>query len=309
VFEREVRSLLRGLGLSEIVTSSLESSEAHDRLGLPVDDPRRNAVMISNWKTADRTQLRTTLMTTTLEVLALNRRQGVEDVAVFDLGRVYLPAGPSQLPEQPQRLALAVTGRMAKSRWMKHGGKQWDFFALKGVVENMLEALLGRPGEFVAEQEAWFRFGHAAQVSLNGVRIGMVGELSYGARAGYDLPNPVFVAEFYLETMRKQCAPDPVFQQLSRFPAVTRDVAFLVGRETTAEQAGEVIQQAAGGYVESVELFDAFEGKQLPEGKRNLAYSLIFRRADRTLTDEEIDATMEQVRAALREQVKAQIRE
>lgn len=310
-FEREVRTLLRGLGLSETVTSSLESNEAHDRLGLPVDDPRRRAVVISNWKTADRTQLRTTLMTSLLDVLALNRRNGITDVAVFDLGRVYLPTAGANLPDQPSRLALAVMGNMVRGNWAKtQASPQWDFYALKGVVENLLEALARCPGEFADGSEPWLRPGRTATVSINGVNVGVMGELQRGVRAGYDLPDPVFVAEFELEKIREQSATtETTFRPLSRFPAVTRDVAFLVEKDVLAKRAGQIIQEAAGPDLESVELFDAFEGKPLPEGRRNLAYSLTFRCDDRTLTDEEVDAAMEQVRAALREQLGAQIRE
>ncbi|MFB3881875.1 MAG: phenylalanine--tRNA ligase subunit beta [Armatimonadota bacterium] len=309
-FEREVRHLLRGMGLSEAVTSSLESAERHDKLGLPADHPLRRAIVISNWKTADRTQLRTTLVTSLLEVLALNRRQGVGDVSVFDLGRVYLASDEGALPHQPQHLGIAVTGAMTRGRWaVPDELARWDFYALKGVVENLVEALGWGEAELAPQAQPWLRPGRSARVTAGGVVLGSLGEVAAGARTAWDLPEPVFVAELDLDALRMLPRQEPVFQPLSRFPAVTRDVAFLLPTNVPAAEAARVIGEAAGDAAESVSLFDAFEGKPLPPGKRNLAYSLVFRRADRTLTDEEADASMERIRAALRQQLGAQIRE
>lgn len=315
-FEREVRHLLRGMGLSETVTSSLESAEGHDRLRLPPDHALRRPVAISNWKTADRTQLRTTLVTSLLDVVALNRRQGVEEVSVFDLGRVYLRAhaagagrGPA-LPDQPQHLGIAVSGAMTAGRWaVPQALARWEFYALKGVVENLIEAVTRKPAEFAPEEQPWLQPGRAARVSVAGTVIGYMGEVRAEVREAYDLPDLVFVAELELEALQGEAADEPTYRPVSRFPAVTRDVAFLVSRDVPAERARRVIEEAAGEEAESVRLFDAFEGKPLAAGVRNLAYSLVFRRADRTLTDEEVDASMEQIRAALREGLRAQIRE
>ncbi len=308
-FEREVRHLLRGLGLSETVTSSLESSEYHDRLGLPPDHPDRQAVKISNWKTADRTQLRTTLLTSLLEVVALNHRHGVNDVAIFDLGRVYLPRGEDELPEQPQRLGIALTGVIGRGRWQSSDLKPWDFYGLKGVVENLLEATARTRGEYAPETHPVLRAGRTAAVSLNGVVIGVMGELRAEVRETFDLPDPVFLAEFDLPLLQQQAASEPVFRPISRFPAVTRDVAFVLPREVAADRAEGVIRASAGDELENLVLFDAFEGKPLPKGQRNLAFSLAFRRTDRTLTDAEVDETMERIREALRTQLNARIRE
>jgi phenylalanyl-tRNA synthetase beta chain len=309
-FERDVRHLMRGMGLTETVTSSLESTEGHERLKLPEDDARRRAVVISNWKTADRTQLRTTLVTSLLDVVALNRRHGVADVGAFDMGRVYLPAAPDELPDQPQHLAIAVTGEMTRGRWaVPQALARWDFFALKGVVENLLEAMTRREGDFAPEAQPWLQPGRAARVSLGGVAVGYMGEVCGEVREAYDLPDPVFVAELDMDALRAQAAEETLFEPISRFPAVTRDVAFLLPRDVAAERAGRVIEEAAGDDAESVGLFDAFEGKPLPAGMRNLAYSLLFRRADRTLMDEQVEAAMERIRRALREKLGAQIRE
>ena len=309
-FEREVRHLMRGLGLSESVTSSLESPEAHDRLALPADDPRRPAVAISNWKTVDRSRLRTTLLTSLLDVVADNRRRGVEDVSLFDTGRVYLPQAPDDLPHQPQHLAIAVAGRMNSGLWqVPRELARWDFYALKGIIENLLKAIVRTPAQFAPEAQPPLRPGRAARVVVNGEVLGSLGELRPDVREAYDLPDPVFLAELDLEALRKHATDAPQYQPVSRFPAVTRDVALLLPRDVPAEKAERAIREAAGEHLESLTLFDAFEGRPLPAGQRNLAFSLAFRRPDRTLTDEEVDAAMGQIRGRLREKLGAQIRE
>ncbi len=309
-FEREVRQLMRGLGLSEAVTPSLEGADGHGRLGLSEDDLRRRVVVLNNWKTVDRSQMRTTLLTSLLDVVAHNRRHGVEDVSLFDVGRVYVSGAEGELPDQPQHLGLAVTGAMTRGRWeVGRDLQSWDFYALKGIVENLLAAVARSAGEFARCSHPALSPGRAAQVSVNGHLIGHFGEVSEKVREAYDLPAPVFAAELDLELLRKRAAAEPQYRPVSRFPAVTRDVAFLLPRDVAAERAESAIRSVAGEELETLLLFDAFEGEPLPKGKRNLAFSLSFRRADRTLTDDEVQAAMERVRGVLREKLGAQIRE
>jgi len=309
-FEREVRHLLQGLGLSETVTSSLESAEALDRVGLPQDDARRRAVAIGNWKTIDRSQLRTVLLTSLLDVVAHNRRHGVEDVSIFDLGRVYLMHSPNDLPEQPQHLGIAGAGVMDRGRWTAaSGSERWDFYALKGVVENLLEALTGVPGDFCPASHPSLCSGRAARVTVAGEVVGHLGEVRPEVRDAYDIPDPVFAAELDLEVLRKHAEREPQYQPVSRFPAITRDIALLLPREVPAARAEAVIREAAGDDLESVFLFDAYEGRPLPDGQRNLAFSMAFRRRDRTLTDDEIGEAMKRIRASLRDELDARIRE
>jgi phenylalanyl-tRNA synthetase beta chain len=310
VFERQVRGLMRGLGLSEAVTPSLEGAEGHNRLGLSEGDARRRAAVLSNWKTMDRSQLRTTLLTSLLDVVAHNRRHGVEEVGIFDVGRVYLPGAEGELPDQPQHLGLAATGVMTRGRWQVGRDLQsWDFYALKGIVESLLAATARSEGEFAPVENPSLAPGRAAQVSVKGQVVGQLGEVSREVREAYDLPAPVFVAELDLDLLRNCAAEEAQYRPVSRYPAVTRDVAFLLERDVSAERAESIIREAAGDDLETLALFDAFEGEPVPEGQRNLAFSLSFRRSDRTLTDEEAEAAMERVRAALRQKLGARIRE
>jgi len=309
-FEREVRHLMQGLGLSEAVTSSLESPESLARLGLPEGHPLLRAVAVSNAKTIDRSQMRTTLLTSLLEVVAYNRHRGVEDVSIFDLGRVYRADQPDELPEESQHLGIAGTGIATRGRWaISRGLDRWDFYALKGAVENLVLATARTSAEFSPESHPSLMEGRATEVILGEDVVGYLGELHREVRRAYDLPDPVFVAELDLELLRKHAGGEPQYKPVSRFPAVTRDIAFVVPRDIAAQRAEGVVRQRAGDDLECLSLFDAYEGPPLPEGHRNLAFSLTFRRADRTLTDEEVDAAMDRIRASLKEELGARLRE
>ena len=309
-FERRVRGLMLGLGLSETVTPSLESPDALARLGLPEGHPLACPVALSNAKTVDRSQLRTTLLTSLLEVAAHNSRHGVSDLALFDLGRVYWSRGQEELPEQPQRLAILGAGVLWRGRWqLPRGAERWDFYALKGLVEALLQAVAHAPGRYQPTSAPYLQAGEAAQVFLSETAIGELGRVSTAVCQAWDLPGPVYSAELDLEALRRHQVEAPQYQPVSRYPAVTRDVAFLLAREVPAQQAEDLIAATAGPHLESLSLFDAFEGKPLPAGLRNLAFSLSFRAPDRTLTDDEVEAAMDRVRARLREALGAQIRE
>ena len=308
-FEREARAIMLGLGLSESVTPSFEGPDALPRLRISGDHPLARSVTISNAKTLDRSQLRTTLITSLLDIVAHNRRHGVADVSIFDLGRVYWSRGEDELPHQPQHLGVTGAGILYRGRWAAKGGSErWDFYALKGMIETVIQRLTLRSAEYSPHSDHYLQPGRAARVEIGNEVIGHFGEVAAEVREAYDLPDPVYVAELDLDLLRKHAA-SPQFQSFSRFPAVTRDVAFLVSRETPAQRAEAIIRVAAGGDLESLTLFDAYEGKPLSAGQRNLAFSLTFRSQDRTLTDEEVEAHMTRLRTALRDHLGAVIRE
>lgn len=320
-FEDQVRQVLRGSGLSETVTSSLEGPETLAKLGLPEDDPWAQPVLLSNPKTRDRSQMRTNLLTSLLEVVAVNRRRGVSEVSVFDLGMVFLPADEDSLPHQPQHLGIVGTGRRWHGVWA--ASKElviWDFLALKGVVEQVLRAVAGVEATYLAPFEIdstivpgppvlpIYLSGQRALVLVAGTTIGHLGQISDAVRNAWDLPDPVYAAELDLDAVRRLAVVQPAFRPPSRFPASARDVAFVLPRGVAAKQAEQAIRESAGPHLEELQLFDVYEGKPLPEGYRNLAFSLIFRREDDTLTDEEVEAAMERVRTALRKHLGATIR-
>jgi phenylalanyl-tRNA synthetase beta chain len=308
--EGRLRQLAQGQGLSETVTSSLEGPEQWARLGLPEGHPLAAPIRLNNPKSEDRSQLRTTLLTSLLEVVAVNRRYGVEDVGIFDLGKVYLPRGENELPYQPAHLGLAGTGVRWQGLWpMPKEALRWDFYALKQTLAQLLRSVARVDADFLPDEHACFAAPQCARVVVAGETVGHLGQVRDSVLEAWDLPDPVYAAEVDLDAVRAHAGDLPQYRPVSRFPASVRDVAFVLPREVAAQRAEGVIRDAAGPALEDLRLFDVYEGRPLPEGHRNLAFSLAFRRLDRTLTDEEVEATMERVRGALRRELGAAIRE
>ncbi len=178
-FDDEVRGVLRGLGMTEVITSSLEDPALLTHMKLPAEDPRSQQVTLSNPKTVDRSVLRSTLLTSLLEVIAINQRHGVTDVSAFDLGVVFLPRGENELPAQPQHLALAGRGTRWHGFWnLGKGGEQWDFFALKGVLDQVLRGVARVEPEYAPEARPMLAVSQSARVSLHGEVIGFLGQLA-----------------------------------------------------------------------------------------------------------------------------------
>jgi len=144
---------------------------------------------------------------------------------------------------------------------------------------------------------------------LGGEAIGCLGEVRPEVGAAYDLSDPVFVAELDLGLLRKHAAGVPQYELISRFPAVIRDIALVLSRDIPVRRAEEVIRRAAGEDLASLSVFDAYEGRPLAEGERNLAFSLAFRRGDRTLTDAEVEAAMAEIAASVKQELGARLRE
>ena len=244
--------------------------------------PRRAAGDAEQSEDGGPVLLRSTLLTSLLEVIAINQRHGVTDVSAFDLGVVFLPQhGENELPAQPQRLALAGRGTRWHGFWnLGKGGEQWDFFALKGTLNQVLRGVARVEPEYAPEARPMLAVSQSARLSLHGEVIGFLGQLSDAVRENWDLTDPVFIAEIDLDLVRKHAQPQASFAPLSRFPGATRDVASCSHRGVPAQQAETVIRAHTGEALESLRLLNVYEGKPLPEGVRNLAYSLAFRHAD-----------------------------
>lgn len=316
------KEFLLGAGLTEIWPYPLEDADGADRLRLPPDDPARLAVRLQSPLTEEQSQLRTTLLTGALAALRHNVAWRQADVAVFELGRVFLPAALplAELPLEANRLSLAAIGAVQAKAW-NAPRVDADFFYLKGVVEGLLGRLI--PGATLR----WTRSDHpslhptrqarvAAETTDPGVALsalvdlGVVGELHPEVAAAYDLPGRAVVSELDWDAIAELAlsAGTVRYRPLPRFPHVDRDLALVVGEEVPAERVEAVIRGAGVELLRELRLFDLYQGPPVPPGKRSLAYSLRYRADDRTLTDAEVDAAHGRVRAALQRELGAELR-
>ncbi len=314
--EERVRDLLVGCGLQEVITYSLTTPEAEARLW-PDQAPEVPYIRLANPISADRVVMRRTLMNSLLENLALNLKHR-ERVAVFEIGRVYLPEEPGaepDLPAEPRRLAIAMTGPREVRLWTASDAEKpvrptdrLDFFDLKGVVDTLMDRLHVEVA-YQATQHPTFHPGRTAVVRVGDVELGVLGEVHPVVRDRFDLPNQrVCLAELDLDALLEAAAKVHLYEPISRYPAVEMDVALVVDDDVPAGRVRELIIQAGGKLLRAVELFDVYRGPQIPEGKKSLAYSLTFQADDRTLTDEEAARLVKRIVGRLEREIGAQLR-
>jgi len=317
-FDLRAKEALMACGLDEAMSYTLTDAGIFDRLHLPPTHPLRRALRVRNPKSEEYTTLRTTMLDCMLTSLAHNYRRGVADVNLFEVGRLYLPVQSeaeaadkeADLPHERRAAGIAVMGNAWTSRWsLDPTCIRSDFYALKGIVEELVRALCGAKPDFEPLSHPSLREGHAATVLLDGEDVGLLGAPSLAVREHYDLPDGAYVAEVNLEALMRREKKAVQSKRLSRFPAVRRDVALVIPGGLTAKQVEQVINANAGGNLERLDLFDLYTGRQIQRGYKSLAYALTFRHPERTLTDEEVEAAMTNIREALRSELKAQIRE
>lgn len=309
-FELRARDLLAGAGLDEAITYSLTSMPAVAQVN-PADADATHYLRLANPLSADREYLRRSLLPTLLDALAQNLRER-ERVMLFEIGRVYLrrAAGdPEPRPEEPRRLALALAGRRADRSWHTPHESVMDFFDLKGVVEMLLARLNVGTIRFVAlPDDPRFHPGRAARLEYNGETLGVIGELHPDLCERLEIVAPrAMAAELDLERIAQLVEPAR-YRSISRYPATTQDLSLVISAEVSAERVMAAIRKYAGPLLESLTLFDIYEGEQLGAGKRSLTYRLAFRAPDRTLSDADIAKTRQKIVRGLEYDVGATIR-
>lgn len=305
--EAAVREALLRAGLTEVLTISLAHPRELDRIGLPPDDPLRDAVPLQNPLTEEHTHLRTTLVPSLLTVLETNRTRGNTDVHVFEIGRVFR-RGEADWGER-KMIGIARIGGVAEGRWnLPAEVVQADFYHLKGSVETLMEALGLRKWSVRPEAAPWLHPHRAASLWLDGERVGWLGEVHPEIAERYDLRGRAYVAEIALGPLLAAADWTRQYQPLPRYPAVARDLAVIVPESVPAGEIERVVAETAGPLLETCEPFDVYTGHPVPEGHKSVALAMRFRDPSSTLEAAEIDAVMERVRAALRSALGAQVR-
>ena len=310
---RRAEDALRDLGFDEIVGWSFTDPGEAERLRIPADDPRADAVAVANPLSEDQSAMRTTLLGSLLGAARGNLARDAERVALFESGRVYLAGGgPGGGPAggefsgdrepplvEPQRLGALAVGPLTPKSW-RGGGEVADFFALKGVLEG-LAARLGVAIACEPVAEPFLHPGRAARVLVEGAEAGWIGELHPLVCREWDLEAAVGFEVGLAALVAAAAAGEEAFEDVTTFPSVRQDLAVLVPVEVSAERLRAAVLAGGGELLRGAEVFDLFEAEQLGEGRKSLALRLEFRAADRTLTDEEVAARREAIAAGLTE--------
>ena len=296
-YRRRLSDLLIAMGFSECCTFSFISPKSYDRIGLDAADERRNSVVISNPLGEDTSVMRTTLLPSLLECLERNNNNHGQPTGLFEVARVYCKSKEADaLPQEPLHLALGFYG----------GG---DFYDLKGAVEAIMKDA-GIHACFTAfSQDKTFHPGRCAQVTdEKGTVLGRLGQLHPQIAEEYGLGQDAFAAEFDFEAMQAAAEFAKKFTPLPKYPALTRDFAFVCDEALEVGRIEEIMRQTGGKRVEQIKLFDIYRGAQLGEGKKSVAFSVTMRAPDRTLTDDEADKTAAKITKRLYEELGISLR-
>ena len=292
------KETLAGAGLYEIVTYSFTSPKVYETIGFKKEE-YPPVVKIANPLGVDQSIMRTTLIPSVLEVLSRNFNRRIDDCRVFEIANVYIPKSTSA-DELPDEVPTLVIGEY---------GEGVDYYTIKGQVEVLLDVFGVMPKiKFVPGTHPSFHPGRTADIMLDKEKIGVIGEIHPKVAKNYKLENRVLVGELNLEQLIEYANTDKKYIPLPKYPAVTRDIAIVVDKKILSGEIEEIILKKGGRLLEKVELFDVYEGNQIPEGYKSMAYALSFRASDRTLKDEEVDELVDKIISELADKIDARLR-
>ncbi|WP_461200134.1 phenylalanine--tRNA ligase subunit beta [Anoxybacillus sp. TBDG-1] len=300
---RHVRRYLEDAGLFQAITYSLTNEAKATMFTLETAEPIRLALPMSE----ERSVLRQSLVPHLLEAASYNRARQVENVALYEIGSVYLATNEHELPNEKERLAGVLTGVWHAHLWQGEK-KAVDFYVAKGIVDGLV-ALLGLESriEYKQAKREHLHPGRTADMLLDGKTIGFIGQLHPIVQKEFDLKE-TYVFELDLEALLKAEVDDIRYTAIPRFPSITRDIALVVDEHIVAGELQKAIIETGGELLKEVTIFDVYKGDRLPEGKKSIAFSLRYYDPERTLTDEEVTNVHEQVIQAVEQQFGATLR-
>ncbi len=294
-FMDNVKNNAISVGLNEILTYSFVSPRGVDKINLPENDEKRNFVKIINPLGEETSVMRTTLMPNMLDIISTNISHKVESVSAFECGNTFTPQ--NGLPVETKKFCVGMYG------------KEVDFFVLKGVIEAILNNVGFKGYEIEPEtNNSTFHPGRCAKVVYNNMYIGTFGELHPDVIENYNLGQRVYVAEINADLVFENLTVVKLYSPLPKYPSTSRDIALIVKDEVFVKQIEDIIKANSTEIVEKYELFDVYKGSQIEEGHKSIAYSITYRSAQRTLTDEDVAKVHDKILSELSEKLNANLR-
>ena len=295
--ETKTGTLCRGLGYNEIITYSFVSPAVFDQIRLPSDSSLRNALKIQNPLGEDTSIMRTIALPSMMDILSRNNAYHNKSVKLYEIAKIYLPVEGQVLPEEPKMLLLGTYGANE------------TFFTLKGELEAVFAGLRLKKASYTAvKNNPSYHPGRCAAVCIDGVEVGVMGQVHPLVAKNYGIDVDVYCAEINFTKLLGCLLPDATYTPLPKYPSVTRDLSLICDESVTVADAEAVISAAAGKLLRGVKLFDIYRGVGVPEGKKSMAFSLELRADDRTLTDTDSEAVVSKVLTALKEKLDAILR-
>ena len=294
--ENLLGSVCRAAGYDEIITYSFISPTYYDKIDLPKDSALRDSLKILNPLGEDTSIMRTTTLPSMLEILTRNYNFRNKSAKLYELGRVYFKRADG-LADEPKVLTLGAYG------------DNMDFFTLKGAVEAVLKQLRIENVRFAADREnPSYHPGRCAKVYCGDRLLGTLGQIHPHVADNYGVGTELYAAELWFDALYESKGAQPMYQPLPKFPAVTRDIAVVCGKDVTVGQLEDAIRKGAKGLLKDVALFDIYTGAGIAPGKKSVAFNLTLRSDDRSLTAEEADADVKSILTALEQECGAVLR-
>ena len=297
---KEVTHYLAHAGLSQIITFSFMHKDGLTNMMLPEGDSRYTAIPILNPISEEFPYMRTTLVPAVIEAAKRNIAQQNKDLWLFETANVYEPKA-LPLTEVPHERPMAcgiMMGKVTEAAW-NQAQRDTDFYDVKGVVDGLLAKLGLTQFDIQPSSESYYHPGVSAHYTVNGITIANYGELHPQVVKNFDLSGKVYMFEIDLEAVLSITVPPFRYQSFSKFPGTSRDLAIVAPVSVTSGEIVALIKEHGGEYLESVSIFDVYEGEHIEAGYRSLAYNLQFRSMEGTLNDEDIDGAIQEIIDAL----------
>ena len=290
-------SVCRSLGYSEILTYSFVSPAIFDQIRLSADSPLRKTMRIQNPLGEDASIMRTIALPSMLAILSRNNAYHNTSCKLYEMAKVYLPKDGEILPEEPKHLVLGTYGE----------GE--DFFSMKGEIEAIFKGMNVKKAAYTAVKDnPSYHPGRCAKVTIDGTDVGVFGQVHPLVAKNYGIDSEIYAAELDFTALSALIAPAATYTPLPKYPAVSRDIAVVCDESLTAAELEDCIRSAGSALLRDVRLFDIYRGKGIEEDKKSMAFSLVLRADDRTLTDADSDGVISSVLSALEKKFNAKLR-
>lgn len=284
--EEVARNIAEFCGFSQAMTYAFESPKVFEKLLLPNNSKLREAVVITNPLGEDFSIMRTSSLNGMLTALSTNYNRRNKDVRLYELGNIYLPKQlpVTELPKERMQFTLGMYG-------------EGDFFTMKGVVEEFLEkaGLTNKLKYDPSNKESYLHPGRQADMIYGDQTIGYLGEVHPEVSDAYNIKDRVYIAVIDMPYIVDLATFDRKYEGIAKYPSVTRDISMVMKKDILVGQIEEIIEKKGGAILESYQLFDIYEGTQIKEGHKSVAYSITFRAKDRTLEDTDVNASMDRI--------------
>lgn len=291
VLRNRLKNLMTGFGFSETINYSFVAEASCDRLRIKAEDNRRNFIHILNPLSEDQAVMRTSLVTGLIETAVDNIVRQIKNLKIFEIGKIFIKTAAQELPREPEFLAALWTGARRGASW--HGREiQCDFYDIKGVAEGLIAALKLENIRFTAMADddcEYTRRGYSAHILTGETPVGLVGEIDPGVREMFDLKHPAYILELDLDQIYPIIPQTKSSKPIPKFPAIYRDITIIVDRGIESQTILEAVGKMREPLVESLHLFDVFEGKPIAAGKKSVSFRITYRSSDKTLEDDDVN--------------------